>query len=245
MAKLSSIATKAPKGLDRKNIEDETKKLAKRIGEWQERLYAEGKKSLLIVLQGMDGSGKDGTTKTILRYCLPTYVRVATFKKPTEEEMAHDFLWRIHKQTPEKGFVTVFNRSHYEDVLIQKVHGWISEEHAQLRLNAINAFENLLVFDNQTTILKFYLHIGYEEQEKELRARTEKLEKHWKHNSSDWEERKHWAAYMDAYQNVLDHSTIAWNIIPADDEWYRNYLVCQKVCQVLEQLNPQYPPLSK
>lgn len=244
MINLSEVQTYAPKGLNKKETEEATKKLAKRIGELQERLYAEREKSLLIILQGMDASGKDGTTKAILRYCLPTYVRVATFKKPTEEERAHDFLWRIHKQTPERGFVTVFNRSHYEDVLIQRVHGWISEERAQLRLEAINAFENLLNFDNQTVILKFFLHIGFNEQEKELRARTEKREKHWKHNASDWSERKHWAAYMKAYEDVLEKSAIKWHIIPADDEWYRNYLVCQKVCEVLENLNPQYPPLS-
>ena len=142
------------------------------------------------MLQGMDGSGKDSTTRSLFRKCSPAGVQVTAFKKPTEEEFAHDFLWRIHDVTPGKGYVKVFNRSHYEDILIQWVHGWIDDKKRDLRMDAINSFEQLLQFDAHTTIIKFYMHISFDEQLKQLTQRIEDPKKYWKHNDGDWEERK-------------------------------------------------------
>lgn len=241
---ISKIATRAPKDLDKDTAKARTKEYTERIGELQNRLYAEGKQSLLIVLQGMDGSGKDGTTRGLFRYCSPAGVQVCTFKKPTEEEFAHDFLWRVHKQMPEKGYVKVFNRSHYEDVLIQWVHGWIDDKRREKRMKAINAFEDLLISDAKTTVLKLFLHISEEKQKEKLQERIDEPHKYWKHSDGDWEERKLWAKYQDAYNYVLNNSAVAWEIIPCDNEWYRDYLSAKIVCETLEKMNPEYPPLQ-
>lgn len=240
-----SILAQTPTGptekLSKKKIVKETEALAKEIGEWQHKLYAECKKSVLVVLQGVDASGKDGTVKSVFRNCNPSGIDVYAFKKPSEEEFAHDFLWRVHKVAPRKGNIMVFNRSHYEDILIQRVHRWISEEHVAKRMKAINAFEELLEFDNQTKVLKFYLHISKEEQEKNLQERIDDPAKRWKHNDNDWEERKHWDKYMECYEYALSESTIPWHIIPADKTHYRNYLVAQKVLSTLKEMNPVVP----
>ena len=154
MIKLSEIDTRAPEGLEKKSSVKERKELSRTLGELQHLLYAEGKHSLLVVFQGMDSSGKDGATREVFKYCSPSGIKTKGYGKPTDEEFAHDFLWRVHKQCPGKGEIKVFNRSHYEDVLIQRVHKWIDEEHVTKRINAINAWEELLQFDNNTTILK-------------------------------------------------------------------------------------------
>jgi len=240
-----SILAKTPTGptekLRKKKIIKQTELLAQEIGEWQHKLYAECKKSILVVLQGVDASGKDGTVKNVFRNCNPSGIDVYAFKKPSEEEFAHDFLWRVHKVTPRKGNIMVFNRSHYEDILIQRVHHWITEEHVVKRMKAINAFEELLAFDNQTTILKFYLHISKEEQEKNLQERIDDPAKRWKHNDNDWEERKHWDKYMECYEYVIQQSEISWHIIPADKAYYRNYLIAQTVLKTLKEMNPVVP----
>ena len=174
---LSKIPTHPPKRIDRIQAKSETVKLVNRIGVLQYKLYAERNQALLVVLQGMDASGKDGAIKNVFDSCNPSGVRVTAFKRPTEEEFAHDFLWRVHKEVPQKGMVQIFVRSHYEDVLIQRVHKWISEERAFERIEAINSFENLLLFDNSTVVLKFYLHISREQQRKELQERFDDPEK--------------------------------------------------------------------
>lgn len=241
---LSKISTKAPGSIDKKEAEERLQKIAKEIGEYQERLAAEGKQSLLVIMQGMDSSGKDSATQKAFQYASPVGLSSYSFKKPTDEEFAHDFLWRVHKQTPGKGEIKIFLRSHYEDVLIQRVHGWIDEKRVQKRIEAINAFEELLQFDANTTILKFYLHLSKEEQENQLMERVLESDKHWKHNDGDWEERELWNDYQDAYENVLNHSKIEWNIIPVDDRWYKNYKIAETILDTLKKMNPQYPPLE-
>ncbi len=242
--KLNEISTTPPDHLDEDTIKDLTKKIGRDISDLQELLYANSKHGMLIVFQGMDTSGKDGTTEKVFRYCTPNGVHAFSFKKPTDLEFAHDFLWRVHKVTPPKGKIHVFNRSHYEDILIQRVHNWIDDETRTLRMNAINAFENLLTFDANTIVLKFYLHISKEKQKEKLEERMQVERKFWKYNPRDWEERKHWDNYMEAYEYAINHSTIPWTIVPADRRWYRNYVVAEKVKQTLLDLEMKYPPLK-
>ncbi len=245
MIRLSEIPTKPPKGLDRDKAEKQTKKWAKRIGELQELIHAEGKHSLLVIMQGMDGSGKDGGVRKVFNYCHHGGVNVYSFKKPTDEEFDHDFLWRVHKLAPRKGMIRIFNRSHYEDILIQRVHGWIDEERVEKRMAAINAFEDLLQFDNNTLILKFYLHISHDQQKLELQERIDEPDKHWKHNAGDWKEREHWDKYMDCYEYAINNSKLPWHIIPVDSRWYRDYVMSKIVVDELEKLNMKYPPLEE
>jgi PPK2 family polyphosphate:nucleotide phosphotransferase len=220
------------------------KELLEELEDLQYLLNAQGKHSLLIILQGMDASGKDGITKKVIGVCSPGGVQVYSFKKPTEEEFAHDFLWRVHKLVPRKGMLTVFNRSHYEDILIQRVHGWISEEHAQKRMAAINAFEDLLAFDNNTVVLKFFLNISKEQQVIELQQRIDEKDKQWKHNDGDWKEREHWDKYMWCYEQVLNESTTPWYVIPMDERWYGQYLIAQTIVDALKGLNMSFPELE-
>ncbi len=244
MSILHSANTKSPKGLSKETILLETSELTEKIGDLQHALYARKKQSVLIILQGMDGSGKDGTTSAVFQHTTPGALHVYSFKKPTEEEKSHDFLWRIHKQTPAKGYIQIFNRSHYEDVLIHWVHSWINDKKRDLRMQAINVFEEMLVWDNDTIILKFFLHISKDRQKEKLLERVQNPKKQWKHADQDWEERKHWDKYMEAYDYVLKRSTIPWTIVPADQSWYRNYIVAQKVYEALSNLDLSLPPLQ-
>ncbi len=246
MIRLNDISTKAPKGLDKDAIKDETKDIAKRIADLQYKMMAEKKHSILVIFQGMDSSGKDGATKNVFGECGPAGVNVYSFKKPTEEEFAHDFLWRVHKLAPAEGMIQIFNRSHYEDILIQRVHGWIDEEKVNRRIAAINAFEENLVHDNNTTILKFYMHLSKSRQKEKLQERIDVPRKNWKHNANDWKEREHWDKYMECYEDAINRcNAIPWIIAPVDQRWYRNYFIAQKVLETLEKLNPKFPPLSE
>lgn len=242
---LNEIPTMPPDDLDRDEIEKKTKKLVDRLGELQDILFAQKKYGVLIIFQGMDASGKDGAVRTVFEECHPQGLKVVSFKKPTEEEFAHDFLWRVHQHTPPKGMIHIFNRSHYEDVLIQRVHKWIDEKKVDQRFEAINAFEKLIQFDANTIIFKFYLHISYEQQEIELKQRLEEKDKFWKHNDGDWEERKYWDDYRKAYQDALDRSEVPWYVVPVDSRWYRNYIVAKTLVKELEKLDLEYPPLEK
>ena len=241
MIKLSEISTKAPKGLHKDDLESETEDLVKRLGKLQSILYGERKRSLLVIFQGMDGSGKDGAARKVFRECSIAGLDLVSFKKPTEEEFGHDFLWRVHKWAPEKGMTTIFNRSHYEDILIQRVHKWIDMDRVKKRMDAINAFENLLQFDNNTLIFKFYMHISYEEQAVELQQRLDDPTKYWKHNEADWEERKYWDQYMEAYEYAINQSDIPWHICPVDNRWYRDYFIAKTLVEGLEKLNMKLP----
>lgn len=243
MIQLKDYSTKPPKDADKSELKAQTKRYAKRIGELKTQLAAEGKHSLLVVFQGMDASGKDGAVKNAFAYCTHNNISVHSFKKPTEEEMRHDFLWRVHQQTPGKGEIKIFNRSHYEEVLIQRVHGWITEEEVDLRFDSINAFEKTLQYDANTVILKFYLHLSHDQQALELQERIDEREKNYKHNPGDWEERKLWDKYMAAYEDVLNRSDIPWIITPVDSRWYRDYMVSKTICEALENLDMQWPKL--
>jgi PPK2 family polyphosphate:nucleotide phosphotransferase len=242
--KLKEIPTNAPKHFEKDEIKKWTIDIVEKIGDYQNMLYANRKQSVLLILQGMDGSGKDGTTRALFSECSPAGVKVYSLKKPTEEEFAHDFLWRVHKHVPEKGMIQVFNRSQYEDILIQYVHGWIDDKKRENRMKAINAFEENLVEDNDTIILKFYLHISEAEQLSKLKERIENPKKFWKHNDGDWEERKYWDKYTDAYEYAINQSSIPWYIIPCDQEWYRDYIVAKILLEKLESLNMKLPPLQ-
>lgn len=243
--RLADIPTRSPEDLKRKDVEALTQANVTRLGELHHLLQAEGKHSVLIVLQGMDASGKDGAVANIFRLCSHNNFRTYSFKKPTEEEFARDFLWRVHKQCPGKGEIMVFNRSHYEDVLIQRVHKWISEEHVHQRMQAINAFEQLLQFDANTHIFKFYLHISKEQQALELQERLDEREKHYKHNDNDWREREYWDEYRRCYEYCINESVVPWHIIPVDQRWYRDYLISSVLVEALEKLDMQFPDLPK
>lgn len=245
MIQLSKISTRAPEDLSKKDARKISRDRAAQIADLHQQLIAEGKHSVLVILQGMDSSGKDGAMRNVFGPCSPFGLRAVSWKKPTDLEFAHDFLWRIHKEAPAKGEMVVFNRSHYEDVLIQRVHGWIDEEHVQKRIDSINAFEQLLQYDNNTLILKFYLHLSHEQQELELTERLEDPTKYYKHNPGDWEERKHWDKYMAAYEDVINKSTIPWHIIPVDQRWYRDYLMTDIVLNALKGLKMEWPALEK
>ena len=245
MIQLSTISTRPPAGLDKDEIEDLTKDYAKRLSDLHQVLKAEKKHNVLVILQGMDASGKDGAVKSVFKYCTHNNIFVHSFKKPTELEFAHDFLWRAHKICPAQGEIRIWNRSHYEEVLIQRVHKWVSEETIDARFEAINDFEKLLSQHNNTHIFKFYLHLSHAQQELELQERIDEKDKNFKHNPNDWKEREHWDEYMRCYEDVLNRSTIPWTIVPVDERWYRNYIIAKTLVEGLEKLNMQYPGLEK
>ncbi len=225
--------------------EDEKRlmELAARIDELQELLYAGAKRGVLVVLQGMDTSGKDGTIRHVFREVDPLGVRAVGFKAPTEHELAHDFLWRVHPQAPAKGELVIFNRSHYEDVLVVRVHKLISDAECKRRYELINAFERLLV-DNSTVILKFYLHISKDEQRKRLQERIDNPKKQWKFRMNDLAERKLWPDYMKAYTDALAATSTEWapwHVVPSNSKMNRNLFVSSVLLDALEGLKMQYP----
>lgn len=210
----------------------------------QEHLFAEGKHKLLVVLQGMDTSGKDGVIRHVFEGVNPQGVRVASFKVPTPEELAHDYLWRIHKQTPGKGEIVIFNRSHYEDVLVVRVHNLVPESVWRKRYDQINAFERTLA-DEGTTLLKFFLHIDPKEQKERLLERLDQVEKQWKFNPGDLKERALWPEYEKAYEDVLEKTSThwaPWYVIPANKKWYRNIVISRILIDALKDLDLQLPP---
>jgi PPK2 family polyphosphate:nucleotide phosphotransferase len=219
------------------------KQLNEDLERLQELLYAEGKQKLLIILQGMDAAGKDGTIRHVFEGVNPQGVKVASFKVPSEEELAHDYLWRIHEQVPAKGQITIFNRSHYEDVLVVRVKELVPKEIWQRRYEHINAFEKMLA-DEGVTILKFFLHIDQKEQKERLEARRDIPEKQWKFNPNDLKERKLWDQYQKAYEDVLRKTSTSWApwyIVPANRKWYRNLIIATTLVDTLKKLNMQYP----
>jgi PPK2 family polyphosphate:nucleotide phosphotransferase len=206
-------------------------------------LYAEHKRSLLIILQGMDAAGKDGTIKHVMSGVNPQGCAITSFKQPSARELDHDFLWRIHAAVPEKGDIGIFNRSHYEDVLIARVHNLVPREIWKARYGEINAFEKILT-ENNVCILKFFLHMSSEEQEKRFKARLSDPRKNWKASAADFTERKFWDDYQDAYQAAISKCTTKeapWYVIPSDHKWFRNYAVAEVVIRSLESFKMRYP----
>lgn len=254
---IKSFAVQPNKGLDLSKIDprdtsyfksrDEAESVlledTKAIDELQDRLFAEGKQSLLLVLQGPDAAGKDGTIRKVFGPVDPLGLRAHSFKAPTAEELSHDFLWRVHQKVPATGEIAIFNRSHYEDVLVVRVHRLVSDEVIEARYDQINSFERRLSFYG-TRIVKVYLHISKEEQRERLQERVDIPAKRWKFNPGDLEERKLWDQYQRAFEIALERCSTAWApwfVVPADKNWYRNALVARLVRRTLEDMNPQYP----
>lgn len=246
MHRLAAIPTKSPKEFDKKETKEATARLLEELNELQYLLYAGGQHAVLVILQGMDASGKDGAIRNVFGALNPQGVRVQPFKAPTAIELSHDFLWRIHQHAPAKGEMHIFNRSHYEDVLITRVKGWCDEATAQKRFEAINAFEELLMLHNSTHIFKFYLHVSQEEQRERLQERLDDPTKHWKYSARDFEETKLWDQYMQVYEDVFEHcSAVPWTIVPADQNWFKEYTIAKTMVDYLKGLNMEFPTLQE
>ncbi len=231
-------------GASKTAAKTELEKLQAEIGELQARLYAEGKQALLVILQGMDASGKDGVTKHVFAGVNPQGMSVVSFKAPTPQELDQDYLWRVHAACPPRGKIGVFNRSQYEDVLIVRVNGWIDAETCERRYAQINAIEQLLA-ENGTRILKFMLHISKDEQKARLMDRLNSPDEYWKFSAGDLPVRAQWDEYMKAYQDALsacstDHAP--WYVVPSNRKWARNLIIARTVLEALKDMNPQYPP---
>jgi PPK2 family polyphosphate:nucleotide phosphotransferase len=215
-----------------------------RLAQLQDVLYGEHRRAVLIVLQGMDTAGKDGTIKHVMSSVNPSGCEVAPFKVPTEEEADHDFLWRAHRWAPRRGHITIFNRSHYEDVLVPRVHRTVPKKVIEKRYEQINAFERILV-ENDTLVLKFFLHISKAEQRSRLQARLDDPTKHWKFSAGDLKERTYWACYQKAYEVLLSQCSTKhapWYVIPANTKWYRNLVVANILVKAIAALGCEYPP---
>ncbi len=240
---LDKISTIEPEGWDKEKIIAEIPKIQIEIAELIRKLAAENKRGLLIVLQGMDASGKDGLLDTLFQGVNPVWIKINGFVKPTEEEYAHDFLWRIHNVTPKKGEVGVFVRSHYEDILVPSVYGFIDKKTIDKRYEQINRFEEHLK-ENGIEIIKFYLHISKEKQEEKLMERVNDIRKHWKHSDSDWETREHWDKFMRVYAQIFKKcALVPWHILPTDKNWVKEYTSLIIVRDTLKKMNPKYPKL--
>jgi PPK2 family polyphosphate:nucleotide phosphotransferase len=243
---LHKLDTRAPKEFDKAETKEKIREILEELKELQNLLYAESKHSILIVLQGMDASGKDGVIRNVFGALNPQGVTVKSFKTPTEEELSHDFLWRVHQVAPAKGMIRIFNRSHYEDILITRVHKWIDDDTAKKRIKAINDFEEMLQTHNSTQILKFYLHVSEKEQQERLQERVKDPAKQWKYNEKDFSEAKLRDEYAKAYEDCFQKcNAVPWNIIPADQNWYKEYLIAKKLRDTLKGLDMQYPGLKK
>ncbi|SEJ37369.1 Polyphosphate:AMP phosphotransferase [Deinococcus reticulitermitis] len=243
--RLSDWNTDDDGGLSKEEGQARTKALADDLAEWQGRLYAEREQALLLILQARDAAGKDGAVRKVIGAFNPAGVQIANFKQPTEEELAHDFLWRIHQEAPRKGYVGVFNRSHYEDVLVTRVYDLVDGKTVKRRLDHIRHFEALLS-DTGTRVVKVYLHISRDEQKERLQARLDEPGKNWKFNPGDLKDRANWDKFTDAYEDALRTSTEAapWYVIPADRKWYRDLVLSEVLLQELKALNPQYPEID-
>lgn len=227
----------------KKHIEEELEYQRQRLGILQQRLYAEQQRSLLIVLQAMDTGGKDGTIKHVFSGINPQGCQVWAFKQPSTEEASHDFLWRYHQRTPQRGMITIFNRSHYEDVLIVRVKEMFPENVWRKRYHAINEFEQMLTLNN-IAVIKFFLHISKDEQKRRLESRLQDADKRWKFSRSDVQERLLWDDYQKAYEDAINNCSTAyapWYVVPANKKWYRNLVIARAIADTLEAMNPQYP----
>ncbi|HTJ12887.1 MAG TPA: PPK2 family polyphosphate kinase [Dinghuibacter sp.] len=244
--KLAAIATRAPNDIDKEATKKRLETLLEELDDLQNLLYAEDRHALLVVIQGMDASGKDGLIRRVFGRLNPQGVQVASFKEPTPVELSHDFLWRIHAQAPARGRIQVFNRSHYEDILITRVHKMITDDVARERMRAINDFEWLLQEHGNTDILKFYLHTSPEERHKRLEERLTIPSKMWKYNDNDLKEAKFWPEYEKAYEDCFNHcNAVPWIIVPSDQNWYKEYVVAETLRDTLKRLKMKYPGLKK
>ncbi|MGH2562926.1 MAG: PPK2 family polyphosphate kinase [Ginsengibacter sp.] len=243
---LKEISARAGKEFDKQNTKDKTAKILAELDDLQNLLYAENQHSVLVVIQGMDASGKDGVIRNVFTSMNPQGVNVKSYKTPTPEELSHDFLWRIHSHAPAKGMIQIFNRSHYEDILITRVHKWCDDTTARKRMKAINDWEQLIAKHNNTHILKFYLHVSSEEQQQRLAERIKDPSKMWKYNANDFEEAKLWDIYMQMYEECFENcNEIPWTIVPSDQNWYKEYIIASSLRDALTGFKMQYPGLKK
>ncbi len=229
--------------LDKDEAREKTTKMCERLAELHDLLYANANQAVLIVLQGMDASGKDGATRRLLEFVSPLMIETTSFKRPSVEELAHDYLWRVHKAVPRYGHIGVFNRSHYEDVLVVRVMKLQPDKVWRARFEEINQFEKHLT-ENRVIILKFFLHVSKEEQAERLKARLEDKRKNWKFEVADLDMRAKWSEFQDAYEDVLNKCSTPWapwHIVPADRKWYRDYVIARTVVDRLEKLNLNWP----
>ena len=242
MINLKKISTSHPKSIDKKTAEKKIEQFRKELFILQNKLYASKKKGLLIVLQGLDTSGKDGTISHVFSSINPQGCNVSSFKSPTEEEALHDFLWRIHSHVPERGMMGIFNRSYYEDILYTTVHKTFSNKVIERRYKLINNFEEELQ-DEDIIVLKFFLHISKKEQEKRITERLTDPHKRWKYNPNDQKEEHYYDEYMKVFGEIIDRCSpaIPWHVVPADHRWYRNYIVAKKLIETLDALKLEYP----
>jgi PPK2 family polyphosphate:nucleotide phosphotransferase len=231
------------KSWDKNEILKKTDKMLQEIGELQNKMYAQNKYSLLLVLQGIDASGKDGLTKDILRYCNPVGIKIHSFKKPSEDEFAHDFLRRVHEVTPGRGETQIFIRSHYEDILVPTVEKYIPEDVIECRYEMINNFEKL-VESNNTSVLKFFLHVSMDAQKERLMERIEDKKKHWKHKDGDWDTREKFDEYHAVYEKIINKcSDVPWHILPSDKNWQKTYSAAEVILKTLRGLDLKWPEL--
>jgi len=236
MPKLESISTNAPRNTDCSLLEAKTEALYIRLQSLQYKLYKEADKSVLIILQGLDAAGKDSTIRSVFSGVNPMGCSVKAWKVPTEEEYNHDFLWRIHRFVPSKGMIQIFNRSQYEDVIVPQINKSISKKKINQRYKFLNFFEKLLIEENNTQIFKFFLHISKEKQKEKLDERAVNPEKQWKYNPKDFEVNARWKEYIKIYDKIIDatEEEAKWHIIPADNKWYRNYLIAGVLVEGIE-----------
>jgi PPK2 family polyphosphate:nucleotide phosphotransferase len=240
---LSDEEDARPDSLEKGELREKLDAELEKIGELQKIFYADGRHALLIILQGRDASGKDGVVRSVIGACNPSGVRISSFKVPTPLELAHDYLWRVHQAMPEKGMMGIFNRSHYEDVLVVRVHELVPGSVWSQRYEQINNFEKMLV-ENGTVILKFFLHVSRDEQTARLRERVEDETKNWKFSAGDLDERKLWDQYTEAYRDALRKCSTEWApwyVVPADSNKARNYLIARRIVETLEGLELRYP----
>ncbi len=243
--KLKNISTRAPKDLSKENTKLETAKILEELNELQNLLYAENKNSILVVLQGMDASGKDGVIRNVFGYMNPQGVSVKSYKAPSSEELSHDFLWRVHPHAPKKGMIQIFNRSHYEDILTTRVHKWCDDETAVKRIKAINDWEELVTEHNNTHVLKFYLHVSPEEQQERLAERIKDPTKMWKYNEKDKDEAKLWDDYMAVYEEAFEQcNKYPWTVVPSDQNWYKEFVVARQLRDKLKSLEMKFPVIE-
>lgn len=243
---LKETATRAPGHFRKEVIKTELPEIYKELAELQDALYAEHRRSVLVIVQGMDASGKDGLIRDVFGGLNPQGLAVKSFKIPTEEENDHDFLWRVHQHTPAKGMIHVFNRSQYEAVLVTRVHKLISDKKAQKLFRMLNDFEYLLTEDGHTHVLKFFLHVSPERQTERMEARLTDPKKMWKYDANDWKESRQYESYIQFYEEMMEHcNTIPWHIVPSDQNWYKDYFVAVALRDLLRSLKLKYPEVKE
>lgn len=241
---LDTVSTNPPESVSKNEILSETQRLGNELAEIQQKLFAQKNFALLVVFQGMDASGKDGAVRNVFSKVNPAGCRVKSFSVPTELEASHDYLWRVHYECPERGMIKVFNRSHYEDILVPTVENYATPEQINQRIKAINCFETLLI-QNHTIVIKYFLHVSEAEQSDRIQKRITEPTKRWKYEESDLNASKQRSEYLRVYERILDECTVVpWRIVPSDKKWYRNYFILDSMIKELNNYDIHYPKIN-